>query len=233
MEIFGIDVSHHQGKIDWAKTASGLRRVNGGENPGFALVRLGKSNTNGKGGLVVDEQWENNLAGCEANGVPMCVYFYCYDESVAAAVQTAHDVVDRLKGHKFSFPIIFDMEYEDFNTGEEETDPEKKRPIEEVRATNTGMIQAALEILEHEGFYAMLYCSRDFFLRFTDLSELAEYDKWEAAYVSEDTKEIINGIWQFSSKNPFGIAGFGSELDCDIAYKDYPAIIRRAGLNGF
>ena len=54
MEFFGIDVSHHQGKIDWAKTASELRRVNGGENPGFALVRLGKSNTNGKGGLVVD-----------------------------------------------------------------------------------------------------------------------------------------------------------------------------------
>ena len=75
MEIFGIDVSHHQGKIDWAKTASELRRVNGGENPGFALVWLGKSTTNGKGGLVVDEQWENNLAGCEANGVPMGVYF--------------------------------------------------------------------------------------------------------------------------------------------------------------
>lgn len=232
MEILGIDVSHHQKKIDWARTASELRRVNGGKNPGFALVRIGKSNTNGKGGLVVDDQWENNLAGCEANGVPMGVYFYCYDHSVAAAMQTAHDIVDRLKGHKFSYPIIMDMEYEDFNVGEEEKDPEKKRPIEEVRATNTGMIQAALEVFEHEGFYAMLYCSRDFFLRFTDLSELAEYDKWEAAYVSQDTKEIINGIWQYSSKNALGIAGFGNELDCDIAYKDYPAIIERAGLNG-
>ena len=43
---------------------------------------------------------------------------------------------------------------------------------------------------------------------------------------------MANGIWQYSSRNALGIAGFGNSLDCDIAYKDYPGIIRAAGLNG-
>ena len=122
-KVYGIDVSYHQGVIDWKKTASELRRVNGGKNSGFAFLRVGRSNLDGKGGLSLDSQWKNNLAGCEANGVPVGVYWYCYDESVAAVMQTAHDVVDQLKGHKFDYPIVFDMEYEPFNTGEETTLP--------------------------------------------------------------------------------------------------------------
>lgn len=32
-KVYGIDVSHHQGTINWQKTASELRRVNGGKIP--------------------------------------------------------------------------------------------------------------------------------------------------------------------------------------------------------
>ena len=60
-----------------------------------------------------------------------------------------------------------------------------------------------------------------------------DYDKWEAAYTSSDTDVVTNGIWQYSSKNALRIAGFGNKLDCDVAYKDYPSIIRKAGLNGY
>lgn len=47
MKIYGIDVSHHQGAINWQRTASELRRVNGGSNPGFALLRVGYSARHG------------------------------------------------------------------------------------------------------------------------------------------------------------------------------------------
>ena len=46
-KVYGIDVSYHQGVIDWQKTASELRRVNGGKNPGFAFLRVGRSNLDG------------------------------------------------------------------------------------------------------------------------------------------------------------------------------------------
>ena len=89
-----------------------------------------------------------------------------------------------------------------------------------------------MQVVESAGYYGMVYCSRDFFQRYTSLDELTGYDKWEAAYTSADTAAVANGIWQYSSRNALGIAGFGNSLDCDIAYKDYPGIIRAAGLNG-
>ena len=197
-----------------------LRRVNSGTSPGFAILRAGYSNRNGNGGLCEDSRFTANVAGCEKNGVPMGVYFYCYDQSPEAARITAKHVVNLLKGHKWDYPIYYDVEYEPYNKtcG---------------RVQNTAIIKAALEVLEQAGYYAAVYCSRDFFLNYTNLSSLSGFDKWEAAYTSSDTASVENGLWQYSSKNALGIAGFGSSLDCDVSYKDYPAIMRSAGLNGY
>lgn len=218
--IYGIDVSHHQGAINWERTASELRRVNGGSNPGFAILRVGYSARHGKGGLYMDNQFLANVAGCEKYGVPMGVYVYSYDQSAAASRITAQQVVKMLDGHKFGYPIYLDVEYEPFNKtcG---------------KAANTAIIKAALEVFEAAGYYAAVYCSRDFFLNYTNLADLAGFDKWEAAYTAADTAAVQNGLWQYSSKNALGIAGFGSSLDCDICYKDYPAIMQAAGLNGY
>ena len=220
MKIYGIDVSHHQGAINWAKTASELRRVNGGTSPGFAILRVGYSARHGKGGLYMDGQFLANLAACEKYGVPVGVYFYCYDTSPAAARITAQQVVKMLSGHKFAYPIYYDVEYENYhlNCG---------------KAQNTAIIKAALETLEAGGYYAAVYCSRDFFINYTDLSSLANFDKWEAAYTKTDTATVQNGLWQYSSKNALRIAGFGNSLDCDICYRDYPAIMENNGLNGY
>lgn len=62
---------------------------------------------------------------------------------------------------------------------------------------------------------------------------LANFDKWEAAYTKTDTATVQNGLWQYSSKNALGIAGFGNSLDCDVCYRDYPAIMEKNGLNGY
>ena len=220
MKIYGIDVSHHQGAINWQRTASELRRVNGGNSPGFALLRAGYSARHGKGGLWTDGQFLANIQGCEQNNIPKGVYFYCYDQSAAAARLTAQQVVKMLDGHKWDYPIYYDVEYEPFNKSCG-------------KATNTAIIKAALEVLEAAGYYAAVYCSRDFFLNYTNLSALSGFDKWEAAYTASDTSAVQNGLWQYSSKNALKIAGFGDKLDCDVSYKDYPAIMRQAGLNGY
>lgn len=225
----GIDVSHHQGVIDWQKTAQELRRVNGGGNPGFAILRVGYSARHGKGGLYLDGQFDNNVAGCEQYGVPMGVYWYCYDTSAEAARITARQVVKQLAGHRYAYPIYLDMEY---GTNDGSANGYKYNSAAN-RANNTAIIRAALEVLEAAGYYAAVYCSRNFFLNYTDLAALAGFDKWEAAYTATDTDAVQNGCWQFSSKNALGIAGFGSSLDCDVSYKDYPAIMAAAGLNGY
>lgn len=203
--------------------------MNGGNSPGFAILRVGYSARHGKGGLYTDGQFLNNVAGCEKYGVPMGVYWYCYDTTAEAARITAQQVIKMLTGHKFDYPIYFDMEYGTHDG----TASGYKYNSTANRANNTAIIQAALEELEKAGYYAAVYCSRDFFLNYTNLGQLAAFDKWEAAYTSSDTSAVQNGLWQYSSSNPLGIAGFGNSLDCDVAYKDYPAIMRQNGLNGY
>lgn len=219
-KIYGIDVSRHQGVIDWATVAAELRRVNGGASPGFAILRAGYSARHGKGGLYIDGQLLRNIKGCEQYGIPMGIYVYCYDQSAAAAVITAEQTIKAISGHKFDYPIYYDVEYEPFNKSCG-------------KAVNTAIIKAALDTFEQAGYYAAVYCSRDFFINYTNLSGLSGYDKWEAAYTSVDTDTVQNGLWQYSSKNALGIKGFGTKLDCDVSYKDYPAIMRAAGLNGY
>lgn len=229
MKVYGIDVSHHQGGIDWGRTAAELRRVNGGQNPGFVIIRLGFSNRNGLGGLVRDDLFDENVRGCQENGIPFGAYYYCYDRSVDAAQATARDVAGALRGLQLGYPVIYDMEYEPFNTGKDGSD----RTMAQVSATNTAMLRNAMLILQNAGYFAGIYASRDFFLRFTILSMLTRFTLWEAAYTMIDTPVVQNDMWQYSSSNALQIAGFGNSLDCDVAYRDFPTIIRNAGLNGF
>lgn len=218
MKVFGIDVSHHQGAVDWDTVAAALKKANGGASPGFAILRVGYGHTNGKGGLVVDGQIPRNLEECNRVGLPCGVYVYCYDATPEAATITMQQAMRMIAGYKLEYPVIYDVEYEKSN-------------LTAGKAGNTAIIKAAMEVVEGAGYYGMVYCSRDFFLNYTNLAELVAYDKWEAAYTQSDTAEVPNGIWQYSSKNALGIPGFGNSLDCDVAYKDYPGIIRRAGLN--
>ena len=95
------------------------------------------------------------------------------------------------------------------------------------------MVKAFLEEVEAAGYYGILYASTDFIRNRLNWRELACYDVWAAQYGSACTCPLPYGIWQYSSKNALGVPGFGNALDCNRVYKDYPQIIRDAGLNGF
>lgn len=221
--IYGIDVSRHQGVIDWNKVLKSLQEANGNKNNGFVMIRAGYSNTDGLGGLCVDRMFHKNIEECNCLGIPCGLYVYSYDKSPEAAEKTMNDLFMILHNSQYQieYPIAYDVEYEEYNKtcGKER---------------NTDIIISAMKVIEKNNYYAMIYCSRDFFIRFTDLTRLIEYDKWEAAYTATDTDHVPNGIWQYSSLNPLQIKGIPSEkyLDCNISYKDYKAIITKAGLNG-
>ena len=70
----GIDVSKHNGTIDWAKVkASG--KVD------FAIIRAGY----GKSISQKDAQFERNYAGAKAAGLPVGAYWYSYALTPAEA----------------------------------------------------------------------------------------------------------------------------------------------------
>ena len=207
MEIKGIDVSHHQGTIDWAKV----------KNAGveFALLRVGYSAKTGKGGLVMDRQFVRNATECNKIGIPIGAYVYCYDDSPEASKLTAEAVVAAIKPYRISYPVVYDIEYEN-NAGMRDD-------------VNDKTVISAMEAFEKAGYYGMVYASKDFFKNHMNLEALKNYDKWEAAYTQKDTPEVPNGLWQYSSSG--SVPGIAGKVDMDIAYKDYKAIIANAGLN--
>lgn len=100
-------------------------------------------------------------------------------------------------------------------------------------ATRTEMVKAFLEEIESAGYYGILYASTDFIRNKLNWKDLTKYDVWAAQYGSRCTSPLPYGIWQYSSSNPLRIPGFGTSLDCNRVYKDYPSIMQSAGLNGF
>lgn len=71
MEIKGIDVSAHQGKINWDTVAN--------YGMDFAILRITEV------GNVIDSQFENNFAGCNKHKIPVGVYKYSYASTVSEA----------------------------------------------------------------------------------------------------------------------------------------------------
>lgn len=207
-----IDVSKHQGVMPWATVkAAGVSH---------AMLRAGF----GRYSSQRDPQFDRNVEQCEANGVAWGAYWYSYATGVAEARQEAHVFLSIIaekvaQGHKPTLPLAYDIEYE-------------PGILALSNATRTEMVRAFLSEVEAAGYYGILYASTDFIRNRLNYKELAQYDVWCAQYGSRCTCPLPYGIWQYSSTNALGIPGFGSHLDCNNVYKDYPAIIPAAGLNG-
>lgn len=94
----------------------------------------------------------------------------------------------------------------------------------------TNVVKTFCEALEKAGYYTGLYCSRNWLINNLDSSQLKAYDLWITSYTKTPGKlPLPYGMWQYSSTG--SIPGINGNVDLDIAYKDYPAIIHRAGLN--
>ena len=74
---WGVDVSNHQGTIDWAA----LKR----QGIDFAYLRLGLRGYGEKGSLYPDRSFDSYYSGARAAGIEVGVYFF----SQAATVQEA------------------------------------------------------------------------------------------------------------------------------------------------
>ena len=216
-----MDVSRHQGVIDWdAVKANG--KVDG--------VMLKTVSTNGrlskrKDGLYIDPTFERNYAECKRVGLPVGVYYYTY----ATDKQMADAELDLLKtaltGKTFELPISVDVEDNKI----------KKLSTQEL----TDLAAYALGTVERWGFYALLYVG--LYFAQTELymggAALRPYDVWLARYPKDQRKTkpedkpktaFAFGMWQYTSTAR--MPGVSTNVDMSHAYKDYAAIIKRAGL---
>ena len=95
---FVIDVSEHQGAIDWNKVKS---HIDG------AIIRCGYGDDITS---QDDKQYARNLSECERLGIPKGVYLYSYATTETQAKSELAHILRLIKGHTFELPIFLDCE---------------------------------------------------------------------------------------------------------------------------
>ena len=98
MSSFVIDVSYHQGTIDWATAKN---HIDG------AILRCGY------GSDITsqdDKQWARNISECERLGIPVGAYLYSYAKNDSMAKSELNHFLRLIKGHKFQLPLYIDLE---------------------------------------------------------------------------------------------------------------------------
>lgn len=97
--LLGIDVSEHQGRIDW-------ERVKASEVD-FAIIRCGY----GGNYTYQDDDWFlYNATECERLNIPYGVYLYSYATDITKANNEANHALRLLEGRTLSYPVYLDME---------------------------------------------------------------------------------------------------------------------------
>lgn len=196
-EYKGIDVSEHNGEIDWKKVkAAGVQ---------FAIIRAGY----GRYDKQKDVRFEENYAGAKAAGLHVGAYHYSYAKTAEQAKAEAQTMLAWLKGKSFDYPIVYDIE--------------DASQASLGKSVISDMIRAFCSTIEAAGYYAMVYANKNWQETRIDDDCKARYDVWLAQWTSKPTYAGNYGIWQYTSDGAVdGIAGM---VDMNIAYKDYPALI--------
>lgn len=206
MQKFGIDISKWQKGFNFDKAKE--------EGVEFVILR-------GAYSVYKDSCFDNFYKQCKEKGLPVGVYHYSMAQNVDEARKEASAMLDILKGKQFEYPISLDVE-----------DAAQKVLGKD---TLTSIIQTYCDTLEKAGYYVSIYSTYYFLRDYTHIDKLDKYDKWIAQWTKECTCSKPYGMWQFGGETNLirsnTIAGV--VCDQDYAYKDYPTIIKNAGLNGF
>ncbi len=196
----GIDVSSHQGEINWASvSADGVE---------FAIIRaLYRGYSSGR--LVEDEQFKANLSGAQANGISTGVYIFTQAVTEAEVDEEIAMLNELLSGYTLDLPVVVDVEEADDGNGRMDTLS---------AADRTELIKYYCEALKSNGYTPMIYFNIEGAILMLDLKELEEYDKWFASYNTEFYYPYEYAIRQYSSTG--SVDGIEGDVDLNMMLID-------------
>lgn len=183
-----IDVSEHQGKIDWKKV----------KNDGIdgAIIRAGF----GKGNI--DKFFHENMKGAiDAGFQYIGAYWFSYAYNTDMAKREAQYMNDACLQYKkhLNVGVFYDWEYASM-------DYAKKHGVNPNKQSITAMNEIFCKTAAGMGYVAGYYLNLDYERNFIDVSKLGAFRKWFAQYNDKNASSCF--MWQYSSKgNVKGITG--------------------------
>ena len=193
-KMTGIDVSEHNGKLDWATIKkAGIS---------FAIVRTGY------GTGYTDAYFKRNIEGALAQGIFVGVYHFSYALDAAGAKKEAEYVLKLLEPYKgkIVMPVFFDFEYDTVSYA-------KKHGVTLGKESFNSHAVAFCETIRAAGYTPGVYYNLDYARNYVDKSRLGGYAQWYAQYAATAS---IDGwdLWQYSSS--YTIPGCSGRFDINV-----------------
>ena len=206
-----MDVSRWQGSIDWDAVK------HSGKIDGVMIRAMGNSKEGKPSKPYIDPFFARNYAECTRLDIPVGVYGYFKASTKAQADRELALFKQALGGRAFQLPVAVAIE--------------DKLQEALSKSALTDIVAHCLSVVESWGVYAMLYTG--LYFGQTNLyiggAALKPYDVWLAAYrTKKPAPGWPFGMWQYTSAAR--VPGVSTNVDMSRAYKDYAAIIKRAGL---
>ena len=191
----GIDVSYHNGTIDWKKVKQ--------SEVEYAIIRCGYG-TNDKS--QDDKKWEENVKGCTDNNIPYGVYLYSYADTVEKASSEADHAIRLLQGKKFKYPVYYDLEEDAIRKKLSKTE------IANIAKTFCNKLSA-------KGYTVGIYANKDWFTNYLTDSCFNNWTKWVAQYNTVCNYQGKYDMWQCSSTGR--VPGISGNVDLNYSYSPF------------
>ncbi|MGW8114187.1 glycoside hydrolase family 25 protein [Caproicibacterium sp. NSD3] len=195
----GIDVSAHNGEIDWQLVKN--------DEIDFAIIRAGYGNDPSQR----DRFFDRNMLGALRAGIPVGCYWFSYATSIPDAQKEAEICLTVLKPYQdqITWPVFFDYEYDSVRYSREQG-------VEPDKTLVTDMAAAFLDAISSAGYQAGNYSNLDYCRNWFDMNRLANYPLWFAQY-DVNSPSIPCALWQFGGTS---VAGCRGSIDTNLADRD-------------
>ena len=195
---FGIDVSKHNGKIDWnAVKASGVD---------YVIIRCAYRGSS-TGALITDPNFHTNIKGATAAGLKVGIYVFSQAVDEVEAVKEASLAVSLAQGYNLTYPIFIDTEASGGRADKIDV------------ATRTAVVNAFCQTVQNAGYKAGIYASKTWYEEKLNMSLLGNYKIWLAQYAAAPTYTGRYDMWQYSCKGT--ISGINGKVDLNLSYLGY------------
>ncbi len=192
----GIDISSHQGEVDWQQAAdAGVE---------FVMLRVGFRGYE-TGSLNLDSCFEENIQGALQAGLQVGVYFFSQAVSVQEAQEEAAFVLEAIDGYDITLPVAFDWEH--ISDDEARTDEVSSEDLTQFAASFCAAV-------EESGYQPMVYFYVDLGYISYDLTQLQEYGFWLSEYADTPSFYYHFSMWQYSNSGT--IDGISEAVDLNI-----------------
>lgn len=195
----GIDVSEHQGTIDWDKVAK--------SDVDYVIIRCGYGDDLES---QDDKQWARNVRACIDRGIPYGVYIYSYASTTEMALSEANHVIRLLRaaGADPAYPVYLDLE------------DERVRELNGLGARHyAAMAKTFCDALAAAGYTPGVYANTYWWNTYLTDPVFDSWERWVAQYNATCTYEGRYAMWQCTNAGKIDGISNAVDINMDLVYR--------------